>query len=182
MYHPCHSARGLILNDAQEFIHSALLARVQDTNINVLDALYDRPSVILPILLKDSQAYVNYLSHALSAPGSKPKRNILRIHLTFLATHFCPCVDSTVLEEVFYRLFFPFLLYSKPRQHTADAVWDIITQHQGLKSSIWTFELLSGCGATVRAEKEKAVESAERMNDINMAIASSFASEFFFST
>src|ERR1700743_2416827 len=78
----------VLMRRVQQSIHAALVARVQDTSAIVLGALYADASSILPVFLGDSKAYLDHLSVAIL--GSKPKRQILRSHLVFLATHFCP--------------------------------------------------------------------------------------------
>ncbi|KAG5644278.1 hypothetical protein DXG03_008763 [Asterophora parasitica] len=152
-------------------VHSALLVRVQDTNQAVVDALYSQPQVILPALSEDAETYVNYLSTALASPGSKPKRSLLRAHLTFLAAHFCPA-NAFHVDGIFQRIIFPFLLFSKPRQHTADVVWDIISSQKSGAVHEW----LAGCADIVATEREKDVADAvEKMGNINILIASQIA-------
>ncbi|KAG6866337.1 hypothetical protein C0991_005804 [Blastosporella zonata] len=152
-------------------IHSALLARVQDTNQSVIDALYSKPSAILPVLSGDVETYISYLSSTLTAPGSKPKRTLLRAHLAFLVTHFCPAnVPHT--DDLFQKIIFPFLLFSKPRQHSAEVVWDILASQQAEGGPEW----LVGCTSVVADERAKVADDAvEKMSSINTTFSSHIA-------
>ncbi|KAJ7756261.1 hypothetical protein B0H16DRAFT_696293 [Mycena metata] len=150
-------------------VHAALVARVQDTSAIVLGALYADPASLLPVFLADSKTYLDFLSTAIM--GSKPKRPLLRLHLVFLATHFCPAAPPASREDVFHKVLFPFLLFSKARQHTADLVWEIIEQH----AATW-HELLDGCASLWAAEKGKEeADASERMAKLNQAIAAKIA-------
>ncbi|KAG6857013.1 hypothetical protein H0H87_010685 [Tephrocybe sp. NHM501043] len=154
-------------------IHSALLARVQDTNQGVIDALYSKPAIIVPVLSGDAETYLAYLSTTLCGPSSKPKRNLLRAHLTFLATHFIPA-NAFHMEGVFQKIFFPFLLFSKPRQHSAEVVWEIITSQIASGSHEW----LAGCASIVNDERAKdTADPVEKMSNINSAFSSQIARE-----
>ncbi|KAJ7222324.1 hypothetical protein GGX14DRAFT_663256 [Mycena pura] len=157
--------------DADELhsIRAALIARIQDTSAIVLGVLYADAFSILPVFLEDPKAYLDHLSVAIA--GSKPKRQILRSHLVFLATHFCPAATPASMEDVFHKVLFPFLLFSKTRQHTADLVWEIIEQHPATRHA-----LLAGCVDAWAAEKSKEdIEGTERMARTNQAIAAKLA-------
>ena len=113
------SAGSYLIHFSQNSIHSALLARVQDTHQGVMDALYSE------------------------------------------------------------RIIFPFLLYSKPRQRTADVVWDIISSFPhspGNNPDI--HEWIIGCASIVKAEKEKAgSDGIETMVRLNLALSCQIARE-----
>ncbi|KAJ7079966.1 hypothetical protein B0H15DRAFT_1025307 [Mycena belliarum] len=149
---------------------AALMARVQDTSSIVLGVLYAEPSIMVSIFLGDPKTYLDFLSAAIM--GSKPKRQILRLHFVFMAAHFCPAATPALLEDVFHRVLFPFLLFSKTRQHTADLVWEIIEQHPATH-----YELLTGCPKLWMVEKNKAkeVDGAERMAITNQVISAKLA-------
>ncbi|KAG6836982.1 hypothetical protein H0H93_016935 [Arthromyces matolae] len=152
-------------------IHSALVARVQDTNPSVIDALYSQPKVILPVLSGDAETYIDYLSTILTSPGSKPKRSFLRAHLTFLATHFSP-ENPSYAATVFHKVVFPFLLFSKPRQHTAEVAWNALTTQKAIAESEW----LAGCATLVTEERAKDTpDVVEKMSAINTAFSSRIA-------
>ncbi|KAG6822315.1 hypothetical protein H0H92_014349, partial [Tricholoma furcatifolium] len=130
-----------------------------------------QPAAILPVLSADAETYISYLATTISAPGSKPKRNLLRAHLSFLVTHFCPA-NASHADAVFHKIVSPFLLFSKPRQHTAEAVWDILAS---LKSG-GDHEWLAGCASLVAEERAKDVSDAvEKMSSINVAFSSLIA-------
>ncbi|KAJ7630018.1 hypothetical protein DFH06DRAFT_704991 [Mycena polygramma] len=150
-------------------VRAALLARVQDTSSIVLGALYADPAAIVSVFLGDPKTYLDFLSVAIM--GSKPKRQLLRLHLAFLATHFCPAATPASLEDVYHKVLFPFLLFSKARQHTADLVWELIEQHPATHC-----ELLAGCANIWMAEKGQAeADSTERMIKLNRGISSKLA-------
>ncbi|KAJ7701560.1 hypothetical protein B0H17DRAFT_1195339 [Mycena rosella] len=150
-------------------VRAALMSRVQDTSSIVLGALYAEPSNMASVFLGDPKTYLDSLSIAIM--GSKPKRQVLRAHLVFLATHFCPSATPALLEDVFHKVLFPFLLFSKARQHTADLVWEIIQQHPAMH-----YELLAGCADIWVAEKGSDTgDGSERMVRINQAISSKLA-------
>jgi U3 small nucleolar RNA-associated protein 10 len=158
-----------------------LLARVQDTCQSVIEVLYSEPSTTLPILVKHAPTYITNLSFVLSATGAKPKRALLRVHLNFLGTHFFQ-TGSPHLDDIFHRILFPLLLFSKPRQHTAEVVWDIISsslQRVDIKKAA-AYEWLAGCASIIDSEKQKdGVDTVERMASLNLAIAAQFASRWF---
>ncbi|KAM6493306.1 hypothetical protein JOM56_011440 [Amanita muscaria] len=158
----------------QESIHSALIVRVQDTETEVLEALYEKPDVITPLLLKNANAYIDALVLSFRSFGSKPKRNILKLHLSFLAKHFNTKADNHVIASVFHSIFFPFLLFSKARQRTAEMVWDIIEEGMPDAESS-TYELLHGCAAIVHGAKGKSEDSIQTMSEINSNVASQMA-------
>ncbi|KAF8192665.1 hypothetical protein K438DRAFT_2017867 [Mycena galopus ATCC 62051] len=155
-------------------IRAALLARVQDTSAIVLNVLYAEPASILPVFLGDPKPYLDFLSATLTG-SSKPKRSLLRLHLGFLLTHFCPAATPASMEDVFHKILFPFLLFSKARQHSVDLVWELIAQHPSAQ-----YGLLSGCADAWAAEKENEKEEAdgdatERMVRLNQAITAKLA-------
>ncbi|GLB44223.1 putative U3 small nucleolar RNA-associated protein 10 [Lyophyllum shimeji] len=164
-------SRDSLASDEMESIHSALVARVQDTNQAVIDALYSHPQTLLPVFREAARTYIDRLSGVLSAPGAKPKRSLVRAHLTFLATHFCPA-NMSHMDSVFQRIMFPFLLFSKPRQHTAEVVWDIISSQKDSEVHEW----LAGCAAIVAAEQGKDVsDGVGKIGSMNILVASQIA-------
>ena len=83
---------------------------------------------------------------------------------------------------MFHQILYPFLLYSKPRQHTAEVVWDVITSYlQGIDiKKAAAYEWLTGCAAIVNFEEHKeGVDPVERMTTLNSAIAAQIASKWF---
>ena len=178
-------------------MRSAFFARVHDSSIEVLKALYSEPSVLLPILLSDTPAFVQAVSEAVTAKASQASRPILRAHISFLALHFLPAVSQDVAEDAFSRAIFPFLLFSKPKFRTAQAVWEIVenAQKSAPESGLARCESLEGCVGIVRDEERRFLEEAKVRKDntvpsafdnvdvmrkINLAVASRMAGEYYF--
>ncbi|KAF7373573.1 U3 small nucleolar RNA-associated protein 10 [Mycena sanguinolenta] len=156
-------------------IHSALLARVQDTSAIVLNTLYADSASILPVFLANPKSYVDLLSSAVTA-NSKPKRPLLRLHLGFLMTHFCAAASAESVEDVFHKILFPFLLFSKSRQHSADLVWELISQHPSAR-----YDLLAGCADAWVVEKGNVQEGGDgdtTERDENIMASDRFARHF----
>jgi U3 small nucleolar RNA-associated protein 10 len=108
---------------------------------------------------------------------SKPKRDIIRIHITFVASSFWAGADTTMREEIFHNNFFPFLLYSKSRQKRAGIIWEIINQHLLVDSASTLSEWLAGCAEIVAkvAAGSGDVDSIELMNQTNFDLAEKIA-------
>ncbi|KAK7055439.1 U3 small nucleolar RNA-associated protein 10 [Favolaschia claudopus] len=160
---------GSIQDDPVELrsIQAALIARIHDTSAIVLNTLYADPALALPVFLADPKSYLDGLSTTLTS-SSKPKRNILRLHLTFLLAHFCPAATPTSTEDVFHKILFPFLLFSKARQHSTDVVWELISQHppDTIRVARW------GNG---QAKEDGEADATDRMTQLNTAITEKLA-------
>ena len=176
-------------------MRSAFLARVHDSSVAVLKALYSEPSVLVPVLLSDTPAFIKAVSEVVTAKPSQTSRAILRAHISFLALHFLPLVSQNFVEDAFSQVIFPFLLFSKPKFRTAQAVWEIVeaAQKSAPESGLSRCESLEGCVEIIREEerrflseakarKDKSVssafENADSMRRINLAVASRMAGEF----
>ncbi|TFK37695.1 hypothetical protein BDQ12DRAFT_685121 [Crucibulum laeve] len=153
-------------------IRSALVARALDSSIEVLEALYEQPSAITSILLEDDKTYINHLAQTLSSAGAKPKRAVVRIHLAYLASHFCPAASAMIIDDVVHKILFPFLLFSKPRQHTAEQVWEII---ESTPAPFASHEWLAGCAGVVKAEREKVMDVVDKMSALNGVLSTRIA-------
>ncbi|KIY65181.1 hypothetical protein CYLTODRAFT_357230 [Cylindrobasidium torrendii FP15055 ss-10] len=112
-----------------------------DADIAVLEAVYEKPAVVLPVFLAHSPEYLNNIAGLVS---SKVKGQVLRLHLAFLITHFAP---QAGWKDVYRKVLFPLMLYSKTRQHTVDAAWAAIPATAG-------FQLLNGCAALWKKHSE----------------------------
>ncbi|EKM52689.1 uncharacterized protein PHACADRAFT_101069 [Phanerochaete carnosa HHB-10118-sp] len=138
---------------------SALLARVQDTHVPVLEVLYSNSTGLLPLLLEDPSGYLQTVSQILHSPASL-SRHVIKAHLSFIATHFYPSMVSQsnagpLATAIYEQVFFPFLLHSKPRQRTASLVWEIIESTEKTaegNAAFSRFELLGGVLEAVRWE------------------------------
>ena len=170
---------------------------MHDSSVTVLKALYSEPSALLPVLLSDTPEFIKAVSGAVTAKPSHTSRAILRAHISFLALHFLPVVSQDVVEDAFSQAIFPFLLFSKPKFRTAQAVWEIVeaAQKNAPESGLALCESLEGCIEIIREEetrflsqakarKDKAVPSAfenvDVMRRINLGVASRMAGEFSF--
>ena len=174
-------------------MRSAFLARVHDSSIAVLKALYSDPAILLPLLLSDPSAFVKAVSEAVVSKPVQASRAILRIHLSFLTLHLLPVVSQDVVEEAFSHALFPFLLFSKPKFRTAQAVWEIVeaAQKNAPEAGLARCESIQGCSEILKEEERRflehsqtrkdksdplsAFENIEVMRKINMAVASRMA-------
>lgn len=144
--------------------------RVLDTNQNVVSVLYEQPLIVLPLFVDNADAYIGHITAVLAAPGSKPKKSLLRIHLAFLASHFLAKANISLADDVFHRIFFPLLLFSKSRQHTTEIVWEIISAD--LRATTGAYELLKGCPDIVKAEtNETHSDPIAKMSSLNRKIS-----------
>ncbi|EPQ56067.1 hypothetical protein GLOTRDRAFT_129071 [Gloeophyllum trabeum ATCC 11539] len=159
-------------------IHLALLTRIHDSNISVLETLYSQPTLLLPILTQHKDTYLSTLSAVLLS-NNTPSRPVIRLHIAFLCHHFCKA-NPSANREAFEKVLFAFLLFSKPRQRTATAVWEIIGAPEG-QEGIGGYELLGGCVDAVQWEmskqgaSESEGKSAQTMGSTNLALASKIA-------
>lgn len=182
-----------------ESLRSAFLARVHDPSIAVLKALYSDPAVLLPLLLSDPSTFVKAVSEAVASKPVQASRATLRMHLSFLALHLLPAVSQDVVEEAFSHALFPFLLFSKPKFRTAQAVWEIIeaAQKTAPEAGLACCESIQGCSEILKEEercfsdhlqarKDKsdpsAFENIDVMRKINLAVASRMADTILAST
>lgn len=88
--------------------------------------------------------------------------------------------------EIFEQVFFPFLLFSKPRQKTATIAWELIEKSEDGKAqekAISHYELLNDTVEAVRWEEGKTPEGSaegsyevtETMANVNIALAAKLA-------
>lgn len=191
---------GMFMLGVQESIASTLVLRVQDSSAPVLQALYaTSPEAVVRVFLSssDPSAYLDALQQTLHSKSAKPSRDAVRTHLNFLLTHFLPAANAAPSTEgedepeeeseenrermrrITMDILFPFLLYSKPRMKTAQAVWEILGM-DGAQSEGVTFELLGGCVDAVKWEQAKnkgndADKEVELLTKVNIAVAAKIA-------
>lgn len=175
------SARPELTPHWQTSVHSALLARIQDTSPSVLESLYSSPDYLLPVLLTDAPSYVLTISQVIHSQTSPANRRVLKAHLSFLITHVYPASTPEIQTQIIQELLFPLFPFSKPRHKTAALVWELI--ESGEKAGR-AFGSLGGCVEVVRWEGSKATESGgpgaghesmEAMANINIALATKLA-------
>lgn len=163
----------------KESIRNALICRLQDSDVSILEVLYENPATITPIMSSDPQAYISSLSLAIGTTA-KPKRNVLRYHLTYLVSHFWTTAEVSTQELIFHQLIFPFLLFSKSRHKIAELVWEIIgkdllSQPSEASVSDW----LVGCAAMTKAEESsEGSDLIDCLNQININISEKIAGVF----
>ncbi|EIN05935.1 hypothetical protein PUNSTDRAFT_137420 [Punctularia strigosozonata HHB-11173 SS5] len=151
-------------------IRSALLQRVHDTDPSVVGELYAHPELILPsIAEEENDEFLATLAAHLESSGS---RQLIRLHLTFVAAHSSASSSAGSTFDsnaAVLRLFFPFLIFSKPRQKSAAAAWDVVQAHEGIADSA----LLKGCVDVLKKSGEITGEIA--MREANASIAEKLA-------
>lgn len=97
----------------------------------------------------------------------------MKAHITFVAHHLYPAISKRDdLLELRSRLIFdvilPFTVFSKSRQKTASAVWDIIE-----KSEVAQYELLVGCVDAIKWESD--ANGGDALAKANLAVAARVA-------
>ena len=130
------------------------MARIQDTELGVLEVLYDKGTApsLARLFVRDVKGYVASLSLALAVVKQsqsekktrlKMKRNVLRLHLAFLVNHMWGLLNEDEddndqeaqqnkeentrgRELVFHEVIFPLLLFTKGRQKNVEVVWEIL--------------------------------------------------------
>lgn len=165
----------LISSICQETIRGIFTARLQDTSVAVLEALYADPATTTSIFKSDVNEYLAGIA-VITSSQAKPKRNILRLHLAYLLESFWPSVEGNVQEKIFHQVLFPFLLFSKPRQKTVELVWGLLATHivpalgsAKQNGSDWVL----GCAGLVTASED--LTSVDIMNKINYDVAGKIA-------
>ncbi|KAF8654764.1 hypothetical protein AX16_003419 [Volvariella volvacea WC 439] len=163
-------SRGADSNSDQSYC--ALLERTGDSSSEVIEALYQQPTIIAKLLVSHSKTYVRHLRHALCLPSVKPKRALVRAHFEFLTKYFFEHATSDTVASTFYQILLPFMLFSKPRQHTAEVVWAIIAN--STVSGHDAFSLLSGCVELISSDQDWS-DPVARMGRLNIAITRKMA-------
>ncbi|KAJ3761867.1 hypothetical protein EV360DRAFT_36877 [Lentinula raphanica] len=171
-----------------ESISEALLSRVIDTDVPVLETLYDsvsRERTLCSIVLSTKDNATRYVAlvqgvlfPAPPSPGAPPseaikppKRAVVRAHLAFIIQKLAfatPDWDTDWANTIFLRFIFPYILYSKPRGKTADVVWDLL--EEAGKSHPW----ITQCTKAMSSVGEE--EEAERLQRLNAALTGQIAS------
>lgn len=164
----------LALDTQTDDVESAILARVHDTSTAVLETLYspDYTPTLLRILRKSPKLYLNTLHATLSV--AKPKRAVLKLHISFLLDEFLRDVEDVSMETEIAGIVLPFLLYSKPRQHTAEGVWGMIDKYLATGAGTVLPELLKGTQAARNLGEEDG-DDVERMGKLNDLVTKQIA-------
>ncbi|KIP06398.1 hypothetical protein PHLGIDRAFT_128310 [Phlebiopsis gigantea 11061_1 CR5-6] len=173
---------------------SALLARVHDTHVPVLEELYARHEVLTPLVMENPADYVTAVAQILHSQAAHSRTTIMA-HLSFIASHVYPSIhtapNASLLKEIiFQQVLFPFLLFTKPRQRTASLVWEVIeaTEKSAEGGAVLSrYELLGGCVEALRweeslhqsseasASEKDSYHSTEGLAKANITIAAKLA-------
>lgn len=156
--------------DTRKDIEKALLDRVCDDQIAVIESLYESPSIVLQIF--NDVPFIMAVSKALTL--SDPPRGIMRLHFSLMAGPFFEKYPDFA-PVIFENIFLPFILYTKPRQKTAQLVWDTLNN-----SPFASYELLSGCGAAFSKHTIDETTRTDDMTKLNLAIATQIAGRSMF--
>jgi U3 small nucleolar RNA-associated protein 10 len=125
-------------------IQAALLLRIYDADPAIPEEIYKHPALVLPVLHKEEDFTLKLANHLMSGTAS---RQLVRVHLSFVAAHTRSSTSPAApfdAHEVVAHIFFPFLLFSKPRQKSAAAAWAILGAHS-TGDGIGGCPLLRGC-------------------------------------
>jgi len=146
-------------------IGSALLARIQDTSLLVLEVLYmTEPSALATVVSHDITAYFGMLDR-IFGESKLPKRPAMKLHLSFLISRVYPLVSEPA--QLWHAILLPLLLYSKSRQISAELIWGMLSE-----SDIKDYELVAGFSPLSAIEGKDGVE---HMISANEALVSHIA-------
>lgn len=145
-------------------------ARLSDTNAQVIEAVYSRPQVVTSVF--SDMSFLDAVSHSLQS--SEIPKAVIRLHFAFIVEHLYPKMPD-LAPAIFERIYFPFLLFSKPRQKTAVYVWQLL---EG--SGLAKYQLFTGCIHVIAVNKpiDGQSRSVEEMARLNLALATCIAGEF----
>ncbi|KAL5525140.1 UTP10 [Sanghuangporus sanghuang] len=143
-------------------LKEAVLDRIYDTDVAVLDALYAESNVLVP-LVADSTEVFHKLATFLSE--QTVSRSVLRAHLVFFCNAFVAARPEYSIR-VATTLVFPNALFTKPRNKTATAVWEAVG-----KSHLGEDYLFKGT-------KEAIDKSPDSLVDTNDALTNCLAENF----
>ena len=149
-------------------MHNALRARFEDTNTTVIETLYEAPQALLPIV--SNKDFLTTLSKALSAEDLP--RAVLRQHLNFLCNNFSTA-NPSLQVEIFTQVLFEHLIFTKSRQKSATAAWEIV---QG--SAISRHQVLKGTLEIVKS-KDANARSVEDMVSVNKQVVDRIARKYY---
>ena len=135
---------------------------------------------MLPHLEK---GYLEAVAVVLSSPSTP--RQLIRLHVTFLSHHFSKTYPN-LIKVVVERCLWPFLVFTKAKQRTSAAVWDIL-ESEDCSDELTEFHLLRGCLVIVRDLEQNFVATRDegasdpalqKLAAINVALAGRIAGTF----
>ncbi|KAG6369730.1 hypothetical protein JVT61DRAFT_13599 [Boletus reticuloceps] len=177
MYSMLEAAQNKMSAPDMASIQSALLGRVYDTHIGVLQALYASPDLFLSTIASTSspQQLLDMITFQLSP--TPPARAVLCVHAAFISgplikTH--PDLTSAVQQTAL----FPFLFASKTKFRTARSVWTAIKG-----SGDFQMGWLRGCGDVweqmsllgEEADKDGNDGDSDKVCEANLGVADKIA-------
>lgn len=118
-----------------------LQARLTDTDVSVLEALYSAPEELFKVISNDE--YLTLVDNHLRSPFAKRETTLL--HLSFLLNHKAAPADRV------YQIVLPHLFYTKSRKVTVTSVWKLLAEQQKHDKAFGPL-----VAAHDEAEKEKA--------------------------
>ncbi|KZT37682.1 hypothetical protein SISSUDRAFT_1062609 [Sistotremastrum suecicum HHB10207 ss-3] len=136
-----------------------ILQRFGDSNTSVVEALYSDPELLAP--LASEPAFWTSLSSSVSS--TEASRAVLRSHVTFLATTLA-AAKPELQQKIIHEVLFPLLLFTKAKQKTAKATWEIIAT-----SPLANNEILLKCCDLAKDVADDAIPGT------NLAIAKNIA-------
>ncbi|TXT12979.1 hypothetical protein VHUM_01380 [Vanrija humicola] len=159
------NATELLGDSADETLRSAqtaILARIRDTDVAVLTAVYAEPDLLLALL--DGVDYVDAITPAFIA--SKPVREALGLHLGFLAASYIPAhLDAK--NKVFEKLLIPNLLATEERRAFGPEQWSAVVKASRLLDRVQAV-------APIKATRDELVKfNQDLIKSLTRGIASS---------
>lgn len=159
------NAAELLGASADETLRSAqtaILARIRDTDVAVLTALYAEPDLLLALL--NGVDYIETITPAFVA--AKPVREALGLHLGFLATSYIP-THSDTKNKVFEKLLIPNLLATEERRAFGPEQWTSVIKASRLLDRVQSI-------VAIKASKDELVKfNQDLIKSLTRAIASS---------
>ena len=148
--------------------------------------------------MEDPTSYVTTVAQILHGQAAH-SRPLIKAHLSFIASHLYPTISTVsnatqLMGMVFQQVFFPFLLFTKPRQRTASLVWEVIeaTEKSAEGTAILSrYEILGGCVEALRwaesqhqspeasANEKESYHSTEGLAKANITLAAKLAGASF---
>ncbi|GJJ09338.1 hypothetical protein Clacol_003560 [Clathrus columnatus] len=158
--------------DIRKDIRLALCDRIFDDETSVLEILYGSPSAVLPIF--EDMSFITSVAKVLAS--SEVSRGVMRLHFNFIAGPFYE-KHNEYGGPIFENIFLPFVLFTKPRQKTAQLAWDTLKD-----SPFASYELLLGCKDIILKHVIREDTRIDDMASINLDICSRIAENILSST
>ncbi|KZT53175.1 hypothetical protein CALCODRAFT_60703 [Calocera cornea HHB12733] len=146
---------------------TALLARIADTEVEVLQVLYADPEKLL-----DAVAHEDLFTTIKDTASAELPRKSLLLHLTFVSSGLIK-QDSELRERALFDIFLPHLLFIKSHNKTVTAVWDLL-----LSSDMAQSPILSGVSELIKSTivtEDGAEVKHERLAELNSLVAKKIA-------